>query len=188
MAKKSREPRPFPWPCSNCFTPTVVPTVIDYTAKVKHDGVLHELHLPGLEIPRCQSCGETTITSAVDDQINDTLRARLRFLTPAQMRGGIEQLGLKQQQLAQRLGVAPETISRWVNGALIQSRAMDNLLRLYFALPEVRKVLRGPSQDPQLGTRQEGQRLAKIDAYRTKSKKKASADGKGKRFGKRQKT
>src|SRR5262249_5932204 len=52
---------------------------------------------------------------------------------------------------AERLGVAPETISRWVNGALIQSRAMDNLLRLFFALPEVRDVLRGASQDPQLG-------------------------------------
>ena len=47
--------------------------------------------------------------------------------------------------------VAPETISRWVNGALIQSRAMDNLLRLFFALPEVRDALRGGSQDPQLG-------------------------------------
>ncbi len=34
------------------------------------------------------------------------------------------------QELAERLGVAPETISRWVNGALIQSRAMDNFLRV----------------------------------------------------------
>jgi hypothetical protein len=28
---------------------------------------------------------------------------------------------------------------------------MDNLLRLYFALPEVREVLQGASQDPGLG-------------------------------------
>lgn len=151
--KKTTEPtaRPFPWPCSNCFTATVVPTFIDYTAKVKHDGVVYELHLPAVEVPRCRTCGETVITEAVDERINDALRSRLRLLTPVQIRKGIEQLGLQQQELAERLGVAAETISRWVNGALIQSRAMDNLLRVYFALPEVRDVLRGASQDPQLG-------------------------------------
>jgi putative zinc finger/helix-turn-helix YgiT family protein len=152
MKPRTPTARPFPWVCSNCFTSTVVPTVIDYTAKVKHDGVIHELHLPALEVPRCQTCGETIITTAVDERINDALRSRLRLLTPAQLRKGIAKLGLKQQGLAERLGVAPETISRWVNGALIQSRAMDNLLRLFFALPAVRDVLRGPAQDPELGT------------------------------------
>lgn len=144
--------RPFPWPCADCYTLTVVPTIMDYTAKVKHDGVIYELHLPSVEIPRCQSCGETYTTTAVDEQVSDALRSRLHLLTPAQIRRSVEKLGLKQQEVAERLGVAAETISRWVNGALIQSRAMDNLLRLYFALPEVRAVLRGAKQDPQLGT------------------------------------
>src|SRR5262249_43852317 len=152
--EKSREPkaRPFPWLCVDCFTRTVVPTVIDYTAKVKQDGVLHELHLPALEVPRCTTCGETVITTDVDEKINEALRSHLRMLTPAQIRKGIETLGLQQQELAERLGVAAETISRWVNGALIQSRAMDNLLRLFFALPEVRGVLLGAEQNPLLGT------------------------------------
>lgn len=149
--QKERRSRPFPWPCSNCLTPTVVPTVVEYTAKVKHDGTVYELQFPALEIPRCQTCGETYSTTAVDEQISDALRSRLRLLTPAQIRKGIEQLGLKQQDLAERLGVAPETISRWVNGALIQSRAMDNFLRVYFAIPEVRVALPGREQDPRLG-------------------------------------
>ena len=143
--------RPFPWPCSNCCTLTVVPTDVDYTAKVKQDGVVHELYLPGIQVPRCSTCGELSITTAVDELVNDALRSKLRLLTPSQMRKGIEQLGLKQQELASRLGVAAETISRWVTGAVIQSRAMDNLLRVYFAFPEVREVLRGASQDPHLG-------------------------------------
>ncbi len=151
-SQKESKLRPFPWPCADCYTLTVVPTIMDYTAKVKHDGVVYELHLPGIEIPRCQTCGETYTTSAIDEQVNDALRSRLHLLTPAQIRKGIEKLGLKQQELAERLGVAPETISRWVNGVLIQSRAMDNLLRLFFALPEVREALRGANQDPQLGT------------------------------------
>ncbi len=151
---KNREPRarPFPWRCSDCFTHTVVPTVIDYTATVKQDGVVHELHLPGIEVPRCSTCGSLTITTAVDELVNDALRSKLRLLTPAQMRNGIEKLGLKQQELADRLGVAAETISRWVTGAIIQSRAMDNYLRVYFAVPEARAVLRGANQDPELGT------------------------------------
>src|SRR5688500_1576494 len=109
--------RPFPWPCSNCLTSTVVPTAVEHTAKVKHDGTVYELHFPALEIHRCQTCGETYSTTAVDEQISDALRSRLRLLTPAQIRWGVEQLGLNQQELAERLGVAPETISRWVNGA-----------------------------------------------------------------------
>jgi putative zinc finger/helix-turn-helix YgiT family protein len=124
---------------------------MDFTTDVKHDGVVHRIHLPGLEVPRCQTCGETIITNAVDEQINDALRRHLRLLTPSQMRQGVKALGLSQQELAERLGVAKETISRWVNGALIQSRAMDNLLRIYFALPEVRAALLGRDQDPQLG-------------------------------------
>src|SRR5688572_4791247 len=96
--KNENEPRsrPFPWPCSDCFTRTVVPAVIEHTAKVKHDGTVYELHFPALEIPRCKTCGETYTTPAVDEQINDALRCRLRLLTPAQIRKGIEQLGLKQ--------------------------------------------------------------------------------------------
>jgi putative zinc finger/helix-turn-helix YgiT family protein len=149
--RSRKEPRPFPWPCPHCFKLTVVPTVMDYRANVKHDGVVHELRLATLEVPRCRSCGETVITTAVDERINDALRARLRLLTPVQMRQGIARLGLKQQGLAERLGVAPETISRWINGALIQSRAMDNLLRVYFAVPEARAVLLGSKQNPKLG-------------------------------------
>ncbi|MBL8793512.1 MAG: helix-turn-helix domain-containing protein [Planctomycetia bacterium] len=153
MAAKSPQQlgRPFPWPCADCGTLTVSPAVIDYTIKVKQDGVLHELHLPALEVPQCANCGETVITTAIDDKINDVLRAKLRLLSPDQIREGIDNLGLKQQEFAERLGVAPETISRWVNGALIQSRAMDNLLRIYFAIPAVRAALRGAEQDPNLG-------------------------------------
>jgi putative zinc finger/helix-turn-helix YgiT family protein len=145
---KERTAKPFPWICPNCSSTAVVPTVVDYTAKVKHDGTVYELRLPAAEIPKCEVCGQLLITDAVDEQINDALRSRLHLLTPSQMRKAIQKLGLKQQQLAERLGVAQETISRWVTGALIQSRAMDNLLRLFFEVPEVRKVLRGVNQPP----------------------------------------
>ncbi len=75
-AQETRMPkgRPFPWLCPDCYTLTVVPTVIDYTIEVKQDGVIHELHLPGIEVPRCQTCGELIVTTAVDELVNDALR------------------------------------------------------------------------------------------------------------------
>src|SRR5258707_7537354 len=91
--------RPFPWPCPNCLTATIVPTVIPYTASVKHDGVIYPLSFPALEVPRCRRCGETVITNAVDEQIHHALRLHLRLLTPAQMRKGIKDLGLNQQEV-----------------------------------------------------------------------------------------
>jgi putative zinc finger/helix-turn-helix YgiT family protein len=129
----------------------VYPTKVPYTAEVKHDGRTYSIQIPELDIPRCRNCAELIFSVNVDDQIVAALRAELRLLTPAQIAAGRKALKLGQMVLAERLGVASETISRWEKGRLIQSRAMDNLLRLYFALPSVRDVLRGDEQDPNLG-------------------------------------
>jgi putative zinc finger/helix-turn-helix YgiT family protein len=140
--QKEMPSRPFPWLCADCVTRTVVPSVIDYTAKVKHDGVIYELPLPKTEVPRCQTCGNLVVTTEVDERVNDALRSRLRLLPPREIRRKMEALGLNQQQFAELMGVAKETISRWVTGALIQSRAMDNLLRLCFESEDARRLLR----------------------------------------------
>ena len=120
-------------------------------AEIKHDGTLHSVSLPSLNTPRCRSCGEVLFDDRPDEQINNALRSQLRLLTPAQIRRRRKELELSQSELAERLGVAEATISRWETGALIQSRAMDNLVRLYFAVPEARAVLQGKAQDPRLG-------------------------------------
>jgi putative zinc finger/helix-turn-helix YgiT family protein len=143
--------RPFPWQCPNCLKRNVDPTTVPYTARVKHDGVEYSLEIPKLDIPRCRDCGELVFSNAVNEQIWDALRAHLRLLRSAQIRAGRKALVVSQAQLAERLGVAEATISRWETGALVQSRAMDNLLRLYFAIPRVREVLLGCDQDPKLG-------------------------------------
>jgi transcriptional regulator with XRE-family HTH domain len=63
------------------------------------------------------------------------------LLTPQEMQERRARLGMNQQELAEQLGVAKETISRWETGAMIQSRAMDNLLRLFFESEEDRTLL-----------------------------------------------
>lgn len=153
MSECARKQKPFPWRCPKCRLREVRPAVTSYTAQVKHDGRLHEVAIDRLEIPTCRSCGERVFSKRVDDQISQALRAQLRLLSPNQIRDRLRELGLSQKQAAARLGVAEATFSRWVTGAVIQSRAMDNLLRVYFAFPDVREALLGEKQDSQLGLR-----------------------------------
>jgi putative zinc finger/helix-turn-helix YgiT family protein len=141
--------RPFPWRCFECRNKEVYPQATDYETTIKHDGRPYTFRIPDLMIPTCRKCGAQVLTSAEDERIRDALRAEAGLLTSQEIKIRRVQLGMNQQELAEQLGVAKETISRWETGA-IQSRAMDNLLRLFFALPEVRNLLRGESeQDPQ---------------------------------------
>ena len=123
----------------------------NYHAEVRHDGRLHKFTIADLELPVCQACGERVFTEKVDGQVNDALRAHLNLLTPVQIRDAIKRVGMSQKDLATRLGIAEATLSRWVNEVQIQSRSMDNLLRVFFAFPEVRVAFCNGSQDPRLG-------------------------------------
>ncbi len=114
---------------------------ISFDAEFRHDGKLHHFPVPELEIPVCEACGEKVFNEKVDDQITDELRRHLHLLFPHEIRAGLDRLNLSQKVLADRLGIAEATLSRWLTDTQIQSRAMDNLLRLYFALPEARKML-----------------------------------------------
>ena len=123
----------------------------EYEAEVRHDGRLHTFTIANLKLPVCQKCGESVFTEKVDAQVNDALRAHLNLLTPAQIRDGVKRVGMSQKDVARRLGIAEATLSRWLNETQIQSRAMDNLLRAFFAFPQLRTALCGETQDPELG-------------------------------------
>jgi DNA-binding transcriptional regulator YiaG len=143
--------RPFPWPCRQCGQETVVPTRIDYTCDINYDGQLVSISTHDLEIPICSNCGEKVFTEKVDDQINAALLSQLQLLTPAEIREGINRLGLSRKEVADRLGIAEELLWRWANGFSIQSRAMDNYLRVFFQFPQVREMLSTPPIEAGLG-------------------------------------
>jgi putative zinc finger/helix-turn-helix YgiT family protein len=130
----------------------VHPEVMLYTTDVMHDGRRFHLEVPRIHIPKCRACGNLVFSHSVDDEVFRALRQQAWLLAPEQIKEARMALGLKSKELAERLGVAAETISRWERGGLIQSRAMDNLLRLYFGFPVVREALRGAEQDPYPGT------------------------------------
>jgi len=135
--------KPFPWRCPKCLKRAVQPNVLpEYQAKAKHDGRLHEFTIPALQVARCQACGEVLFTNETDEQISRALRENLGLLQPEQIRA--LRAERTQQDFADLLGTATETISRWETGVVIQSRSMDKFLRIFMTLPEAEETLRQP--------------------------------------------
>ena len=143
--------RPFPWRCRHCGKNQVVLTTTSYDAEVRHDGRLYAFTIPRLQIPACTACGKRVFTEKVDEQINAALRSHLHLLTPAEIRAALDRVGLTQKEAAQRLGIAEATLSRWLTETQIQSRAMDNFLRVFFDIPAVRSALLGLARDAAKG-------------------------------------
>ena len=106
----------------------VRPVTVQHTSRIKHDGRLHTVELPRFRVPQCRACGELVFDNDADEQIAQALREQLGLLSGDQIRRNREALGLSQRVLAEHLGVAMETISRWENSALTQTRAMDRYL------------------------------------------------------------
>lgn len=133
--------KPFPWRCPECGKKEVRPATVAHTSEIKHDGRLHTVEIPKLRVPRCAACGEFVFDNDADEQIAQALCEHLGLLSGDQIRTNRDELGLSQRVLAEHLGVAVETISRWENGALIQTRAMDRYLRVYFGVPAARAIM-----------------------------------------------
>jgi putative zinc finger/helix-turn-helix YgiT family protein len=149
--KAPEKSKSFPWRCLECGKKEVWPAVVSHTSEIRHDGRLYTVKMPKLRVPRCKACGELVFENEADEQIASALREQLGLLSPEEIRGNRDKLGLSQRELAEHLGVAVETISRWENGVLIPSRAMDRYLRLYFTVPAVRSALINSSMIPSLG-------------------------------------
>ena len=133
--------RPFPWRCPECGKNEVRPAKVQHTSQIKYDGRLYSVEIAKLRVPKCDACGQLVFDNDADEQIAQALREQLGLLSGRQIRKNREELGLSQRILAEQLGVAVETISRWENAALTQTRAMDRYLRVYFGVPAARAAL-----------------------------------------------
>jgi hypothetical protein len=105
--------KPYRRMCTQCGETAVMSADIAYDAEVKHDGRLHRFPISRLAIDKCQRCGEEFFTNRTDEQIAAALRDHLGLLQPQDIRRRLDELGLTQRSFAARLGVAPETVSRW---------------------------------------------------------------------------
>ena len=152
MRKSSHlESRAFPWKCPECGKKEVRRSAVHHVSEIRHDGRVYTVEVRRLRVPKCRACGELVFDNVADEQIAAALRQQLGLLSVEQIRVNREQLSLSQRDLADHLGVAVETISRWENGVLTQTRAMDRYLRVYFGVPAARAALVKETSVPSLG-------------------------------------
>jgi len=119
---------------------------------MRHDGTLYSVDLAALTVPRCQECGELYFDNDAEEQISRAFRQQLQLLMPEQIRANRITLSLEIAELATRLGLNTELLTNWEEGLQFQSRAHDNLMRAFFALPDVRSALRVDGINPTFGS------------------------------------
>lgn len=95
----------------------------------------------------CDTCGSEQANA---DQVRANKRAMIAFkkqvdglLTGAEVRAVRERLGLSQAEAARIFGGGPVAFSKYENDDVMQSEAMDKLLRLASAVPEAFARLKG---------------------------------------------
>jgi putative zinc finger/helix-turn-helix YgiT family protein len=115
--------------------------VVPYDIQIDHDGRKYRLHISALSLPKCAECGAMVIDDVAADAIDREFRKEAKLLSPEDIRAERAKLELTQQQLADRLGIASATISRWETGAQVQQRFHDRILRAFFALRPLREFL-----------------------------------------------
>jgi HTH-type transcriptional regulator/antitoxin MqsA len=92
------------------------------------------------EFFRCRACDEDFYAPGQLDltlrRASDIIRKEEGLLTPAEIRGIRENMGLPQHAFEKLLGVGPKTVVRWEKGTVFQNGATDSLLRIVAAYPE----------------------------------------------------
>lgn len=103
------------------------------------------LTVDDIEVARCDVCGEETV---LPEQLKrnelrfvDAKRVHDRLLTSAEIIGWRKSLKVTQAQAAKILGGGQNALSKYERGEVVQSRAMDNLMRVSREFPEVRRFL-----------------------------------------------
>lgn len=127
--------------CVNCETGTATEVVRNRVV------LLHgrELHIADDRFMKCDTCGEEYYT---DEQsrdyvrkVNDARRRDESLLTGEQIQRLRRSLLLSQAQLEDALGVSHKTVVRWETGTAVQSKALDDVLRLIALDPDNLRLL-----------------------------------------------
>lgn len=137
--------------CHGCGKPLERRFAPPRVETMKYDGARHEVLVEGMPQWQCDACAITLTDDDSDTVVQDCLRRHIGLLTAAEIREARTVLGLTQAQLAELVGCAAESLSRWENGAILQSRSYDRLLRIFFHLPAARDLLRAVGNDASPG-------------------------------------
>lgn len=110
---------------------------------LRYDG--QALRVAGVEISACRSCGEELVlpeqARANERRFADAKRRHDGLMTADEILQWRRELGWTQAQAATALGGGANAFSKYERGEVLQSRAMDLLMRVTRAVPEARDVV-----------------------------------------------
>jgi len=124
--------------CGGAFAHRIAPA---HHRKLRYEGVAYNVLVTDMPEWHCATCDLSVTDEEGDEPLQAALRNHVGLLTPQQIRAGIKELGINQEKFAEKIRCAPESISRWLNGAVLQSRVYDCLMRIYLQFPQVREAL-----------------------------------------------
>ena len=105
-----------------------------------------ELRVPGIHVSECPNCKEVLVTPSQAKTnariFADAKRAHDGLLTSAAIVSWRETLGFTQSEAARLLGGGVHAFSKYERGEVLQSRAMDLLMRVTGCYPETHGILR----------------------------------------------
>ena len=141
MHMKSYNKKPFPWRGSNCGEQAIYGAVVDYSTTMHYERQAYTVKVDGLKTPKCAKCGRVAPGSEAMEILDDVFLRQLNLLSPEQVQQHRLNANLTQQELAAALGVEEFIVKNLESGLQMQSRIMDNLMRLFFGLAQVREIL-----------------------------------------------
>jgi putative zinc finger/helix-turn-helix YgiT family protein len=115
---------------------------VPFSTKVSHDGRQYDVEIPSLVVPKCSNCGNISLDEEANRAIDAAFRRQAKLLTPEEIRSGRERFNLSQQEFADLLGVSVSTLSRWETGTQIQQRVLNDYIKAFVDLPELRGYLK----------------------------------------------
>jgi putative zinc finger/helix-turn-helix YgiT family protein len=127
--------------CPSCGRGALVPRVIRDEFEYGPEDERITIVAEGVPVLECPACGETLYGPDAARVRHQAICLTLGLLTPEQIKGVREKLGKKQAEFAELTGIGVATLSRWEQGRLIQTRALDRYLRVLENTPAAVRVL-----------------------------------------------
>jgi HTH-type transcriptional regulator / antitoxin MqsA len=116
--------------CISCASPLIREVVENRTVDIGR----YAVPISADRFFRCDACGEEFQTGEqareFDEKVVGARRAREGLLPGADIRQVRLALGLSQADFENALGIGPKTVVRWENDVTIQSKAIDDVIRL----------------------------------------------------------
>lgn len=118
-------------------------TAETYSTTLSLDG--EQIEVGGLERYRCADCGADPVfhdqNRRNSARVSDARRINRGLLTGKEIAAVRAKLGLTQAQASEVFGGGPHAFSKYERGEVIQSSAMDRLLKICSTLPDAYELL-----------------------------------------------